>query len=229
MISNAKISMWHWDGKRPMRQFLLLIALLSLAGRADAALRVGSASPSTVTLAWDASADAAQYVIQQSSHAGGPYSDAVWTPRTSETVEFLTPGATYYWIVRAVDASGLWSVPSNEVSLTLPGQTVDNCAPVTGQYAVSIFPTSLLKTGSGGANSKTRFDFQVASPNAPITSVIIKAGGTVLASMAGGDLTALAGMWFPMPTSGTYTFSITAANNQNCSRTVSYNVPVVVP
>jgi hypothetical protein len=113
--------------------------------------------------------------------------------------------------------------------VALPGQTVDDCAPITGRFAVSVFPTSLLKTGSGGANSKTRFDFQVASPNAPITSIVIKASGTIIAGMSGTDLTALAGMWFPMPQSGSYTLSITAANNQNCSRTVNYNVPLVVP
>lgn len=212
-----------------MRLTLLLIALLSLAGPADA-LTVGGVTSSSVTLAWDANVepDVDHYVIQKGSQAGGPYSDALTSTATSGIVAGLSAG-TYYFIVRAINTRGFWSAPSNEVSVTIPGQTVDDCAPVTGRYAVSVFPTSLLKTGSGGANSKTRFDFQVASPNAPVTSVVIRAGGTILASMAGGDLTALAGMWFTMPTSGTYTFSITAANNQNCSRTVTYNVPVVVP
>lgn len=215
-----------------MKPTLLLIALLSLTGRAEAlTLAVSGITSSSVTIAWDANTepDVDHYVVQKGAQTGGPYSDALTTTTTSGIVAGLTAG-TYYFIVRAINTRGFWSAPSNEVSVTIPGQTVDDCAPVTGRYAVSVFPTSLLKTGSGGANSKTRFDFQVASPNAPITSVVIKAGaGAVLASMTGNDLTALAGMWFPMPTSGTYTFNITATNSQNCSRTVSYNVPVVVP
>ena len=212
-----------------MRTWLVL-ALLSLAGRAEAALSVTATSPTGVVLAWDASPDAGvQYVVQQSKQHNGPYSNAVWTTGLTESISNLTPGDTYFWIVVAVDSRGMFSLPSNEVTATLPGQSSDECAPITGRFAVSVFPTSLLKTGSGGANSRTRFDFQVSSPNAPVTSIVIKASGTVLASMAGGDLTALAGMWFPMPTSGTYTLTVTATNNQNCSRTVSYNVPLVVP
>jgi Fibronectin type III domain len=213
-----------------MRRLPLLIALLSLAAHAEA-LSVTGATSSTVTLNWDANTepDVSTYAVQQASSAAGPFSTSLTTAATAGVVAGLAPGNTYFFIVRAINTGGFWSAPSNVVSITLPGQTIDVCAPVTGQYAISIFPTSLLKTGSGGANSKTRFDFQVSSPNAPVTSIIIKAGSTALSSMAGSDLGALAGMWFAMPTSGTYTMNILAANSQGCTRAVSYNVPLVVP
>ncbi|HEX3058059.1 MAG TPA: fibronectin type III domain-containing protein [Usitatibacter sp.] len=213
-----------------MRLILPLIALLSLAGQAQA-LSVTGATSSTVTLAWDANTepDVDTYVVQQATNAAGPFSTSLTTAATAGVVAGLAPGNTYYFVVRAINTRGFWSSPSNVVSITLPGQGIDVCAPITGQYAISIFPTSLLKTGSGGANSKTRFDFQVSSPNSPVTSIIIKGGSTVLSSMAGSDLGALAGMWFAMPTSGTYTLSVLAANSQGCTRAVSYNVPLVVP
>src|SRR5689334_14184621 len=121
-----------------MRLTLLLIALLSLAGPVDA-LTVGGVTSSSVTLAWDANVepDVDHYVIQKGSQAGGPYSDALTSTATSGIVAGLSAG-TYYFIVRAINTRGFWSAPSNEVSVTIPGQTVDDCAPVTGRYAVSV-------------------------------------------------------------------------------------------
>lgn len=209
----------------------LLLALLSLAPRAEA-LTVAVTGPTSVVFAWETNPDAANYVLQQSMHQGGPYIDAVWTTSAGETISGLAPGATYYWIVRAVSSAGLWSLPSNEVSLTLPaGPGSTDCTPVTGMFAVSVFPTSLLKTGSKGPGSKTRFDFQVSSPNSPVTTIEITAGAMTLKKMGGpdSDITDLAGMWFVMPASGTYPLSVTATNKQGCSRMVSYGPGLAVP
>src|SRR5690349_9866465 len=168
---------------RTMR-LLAILALLSFAPAAEA-LTVAVNTPSSVTMAWDASPDATQYVVQQGTQAGGPYVDAAWTSHTTETIAGLTPGATYFWIVRAV-AGGLWSLPSNEVSITMPtGPTADDCAPITGLYAVSVNPTSLLFTGSKGPGSLARLDFQVASPNSPITRVTVAIDGAIVAPVLG--------------------------------------------
>jgi hypothetical protein len=220
-------------GTPPMQSaaLLLLLALLSLAPRAEA-LTATVTGPTSVVFAWDASVGAAQYVVQQSTHQGGPYADAVWTPSTGETVSGLAPGATYYWIVRAVSSTGLWSLPSNEVSLTLPaGPGSTDCTPVTGMFAVSVFPTSLLKTGSKGPGSKTRFDFQVSSPNSPVTTIEVTAGAMTIARMGGADsdLTALAGIWFTMPATGTYELAVRATNKQGCTKLASYGPGLVVP
>lgn len=210
---------------------LLLLVLLSLAPRTEA-LTVTVTGPTSVSFAWDASVGAADYVIQQRARPGDPYVNVAWTSMTAETVSGLTPGATYFWVVSAVDSRGMWSLPSNEVTLTMPaGPGSIDCTPVTGLFAVSVFPTSLLKTGSKGPGSKTRFDFQVSSPNSPVTLIEVTAGAMTIARMGGpdSDLSALAGIWFAMPASGTYPLSIMATNKQGCSRMVSYGPGLVVP
>lgn len=222
-----------------IRHLLLLLALLSLAPRAEA-LTATVLTPTSVSFAWERGVDAAQYVVQQSTQHNGPYADAVWTSATAETVSGLTPGTTYYWIVRAVNTVGQWSIPSNEVSLTLPtGPSVDDCAPFTGLYAVTVTPTSLLYTGSKGPGSRTRLDFQLASPNSPINRVIVMIDGVIQpppmgCPTEGVDCTAVqtdsAGKWFLLPAgSGTHTLTVTAWNRKGCSKTVSYGPGLVVP
>jgi Fibronectin type III domain len=221
-----------------MRHLFLILALLSLPPRADA-LTVTVLTPSSVTVAWDSSVDATQYVVQQGTKSGGPYVDAVWTSATTETISGLAPGGTYYWIVRAVNAAGLWSTPSNEVSITLPtGPTQDDCAPFTGLYAVSVNPTSLLFTGSKGPGSLARLDFQVASPNSPITRVVVAIDGAIVPPIlgcptegvdCGAVMSPLAGMWFTLPASGTHTLIVTAWNRKGCSKATSYGRGLVVP
>lgn len=206
---------------------LLTIALLSLAARVEA-------QTASVALAWDANTepDLTGYIVQVGDAAGGPYHDRVTTAFTTATVDGLQAGSTYYFVVRATDLIGLMSTPSNEVKATIPGlpPPVDECAPVTGRYAVSIFFTSLLKTGSGGPGSRARVLFQLASPNAPVTTVTVTADGAALApTMRGENLTDVPGSWFTMPGLGTHQLAVTAANSQNCSRTAVYAVPLTVP
>lgn len=223
-----------------MKAIIAVLTLLGMAGGAEA-LTVSIVTPTSVSMAWESSPDAAQYVVQQAVHAGGPYADAVWTigKETTETVSGLAPGVTYYWTVRSVGANGLWSGPSNEVSITMPtGPTADDCAPVTGMYAVSVFPTSLLLTGSKGPGSKARLDFQLASPNSPINRVIVAIDGAIVTPVmgcpteaidCGAVMTDLAGKWFTMPPSGNHLLTVTAANKKGCTKTVSYGPGLVVP
>jgi hypothetical protein len=175
----------------------------------------------------------ATYVIQGASQAGGPYHDVLYTTHTSDTATGLTSGITYFFVVRAIDDRGLWSGLSNEVSVTIPGVITpppDDCAPVTGRYAVSIFLTSLLKTGSGGPGSRARVLFQLASPNAPITSVGVYADSALVSRITKGeDLTDDPGSWFTMPASGSYVLSVTAANSQGCTKTATFGPALVVP
>lgn len=196
-------------------------------------LSVTVTSQSTATLAWDANteADINAYLVQTATTPNGPYGGDTWVNSSTITavVQNLTPGQTYYFVVRAVNASGLYSGFSNEVSVTMPtGPGSDLCAPVTGRYAVSVFPTNLLRTGSKGPGSNTRFDYQLASPNSPIGLIMIAAGGIVLSSQDGANLTRSGSQWFTMPPSGSYDLTLTATNKQGCTKTVSFgqlNVP----
>ena len=76
----------------------------------------------SVTLAWDASADV--NVIGYNVYYGpasGSYTNKIPVGNvTNVTINGLVEGATYYFAVTAYDSSGLESVPSNEVSYSVP-------------------------------------------------------------------------------------------------------------
>jgi glycosidase len=90
-------------------------------------LRVVSASPAGIELAWDAVSDSSLYgyEVLRGSAAGGPYSDVASTAATSYTDTNVTQGATYYYVVRALDTSFNRSGNSAEVSATAALRTVE--------------------------------------------------------------------------------------------------------
>ena len=151
--------------------------------------------------------------------AAGVYTMTVDTggPVTILTVQNLTPGVRYFFVVTAYNATAE-SGPSAEVNYMVP--VVDDCAFPLGAKAVSIFPTQLMLTGSKGAGSRARLDFQLGS-SVPVVGVAVQTGGNALAAMTGTDLTALAGLWFTVPPMGTYPLSVFATNIAGCSRTQS--------
>src|SRR5690348_2862525 len=214
-----------------MKAILVMLALLGLSGWAEA-LTVTVTTPTSVTVAWDPNVDAAQYVVQQGTHSGGPYVDAVWTKNTTETISGLTPGASYFWVVRAVSSTGLWSGYSNEVTTTMPtGPSPDDCAPITGLYSVTVTPTSVLPTGTKRPGTRTRFDFQVASPNSPVIRITVALDGAILQPImgcqiegmdCGAVMTPLAGYWLTQPESGSHALTVTAFNRKGCSKAASY-------
>jgi hypothetical protein len=79
-----------------------------------------AASAEQVTLAWDPSPDASVtgYVVHFGT-ASGVYSSSVDVgSQTRHIFESLTDGVTYYFVVRAYNAAGDVSPPSNEARLT---------------------------------------------------------------------------------------------------------------
>jgi len=152
---------------------------------------------------------------------------------TTAPLAQLPAGVPRYVVAVAYDAAGNVSSPSNEVSgVPVPEQPASDpaCVFPTGDKAVLVTVTALQKTGSGGANSKARLDFQVASPGSPVTRVQVIAGDLVLGQMDGTDLGALAGLWFTVPaTSGTYPLSAVALNAYGCIQTQGTAYVVAVP
>ena len=96
-----------------LRTILALLALSPVAG--------------AVTLAWDASTDAT--VVGYKLHFGA--ASGKWTIHVDignvttarTTIPPLTAGATYFAVVTAYNAAGVESLPSNEVSFTLPSDS----------------------------------------------------------------------------------------------------------
>jgi hypothetical protein len=107
-------------------------------------LHVLSASPAGIELAWDAvTGDATLYgyEVRRSGTSGGPYTPiALVTDATSYDDTTVAEGATYYYVVRAVDTSFNRSGNSGEVHATAELRTV------TLTFNVTV-PTSTDGTG----------------------------------------------------------------------------------
>ena len=112
--------------------------------------------------------------------------------------------------------------------------TDPNCAAVTGADAISIFPTAVQQTGSGGPGSRFRLDFTALSPGSPITHLAIQANGANISATDGTadgtNVGSLAGLWGTVPAaSGTYHLTILATNTYSCSQTQATPFTITVP
>jgi len=77
----------------------------------------------SAALSWTASTSTVMgYNTYSSTTLGGPYAKLtpVNNPATSYTDSTVQAGLTYYYVVTAVDSSGMESVYSNQVSATIP-------------------------------------------------------------------------------------------------------------
>ncbi len=95
---------------------------------------VVNASPAGVDLAWDALAGDPSlygYEVLRSDVSGGPYNRLVLTTATSYTDTQVVEGATYYYVLRAVDLSFNRSGFSAEISATAELRTVSLVMNVT--------------------------------------------------------------------------------------------------
>jgi Legume lectin domain/Abnormal spindle-like microcephaly-assoc'd, ASPM-SPD-2-Hydin len=99
---------------------------ISTASATRTALVSSSAQP-TVSLQWGASSSPVTgYRVYRGSAGGGPYPN--YTVGPVSTLGYVdssvSAGATYYYVVTAINAQGAESEFSNEVSVTVPGSTV---------------------------------------------------------------------------------------------------------
>lgn len=91
--------------------------------------------PTSVALSWSTASGAASYNVKRSGTSGGPYS----TIGTSTTLNYadndLTIGATYHYVVSAVNSVGE-SANSNESTVTLTGgYAVNSGGSAAGRFA----------------------------------------------------------------------------------------------
>jgi fibronectin type 3 domain-containing protein len=91
-------------------------------------LRVSTASPDGIGLAWDAVAGDPTlygYEVLRGDMSGGPYTTLALVTGASVYLDTaVTQGATYYYVVRAVDTSLNRSAPTTEVSAAAQVRTV---------------------------------------------------------------------------------------------------------
>ncbi len=141
---------------------------------------------------------------------------------------FIQATATGDGITTVGATVGPWSAPATPLltAILLPDPARPECVGPFGNRSVSISPTGIRRT-TGKPNSQSAQNFQLASPNSPITTVAYRIDGIVAAALSGEDLTDTAGMWFAMPASGTHTTSLAATNAYGCTREVSAGALVV--
>jgi glycosidase len=91
---------------------------------APANLAVTAASPAGVTLTWNTVVGAELYEVRRSDAAGGPYTYVARTSTPGYTDTAVVEGATYHYVVVAIDASFNRSGNSNEATGTAALRTV---------------------------------------------------------------------------------------------------------
>ena len=108
-----------------------LSALVLVSGAVDltppaapTGLTVASDGPGSVSLTWVATPGAASYAVYRSLFTGGGYQRVATTSATTFADSGLPNGMSQYYVVRALDAAGNESDPSNEVR-ALPHLAID--------------------------------------------------------------------------------------------------------
>jgi hypothetical protein len=200
-----------------------------------------AAAAGSVTASWDPNPVADQVVTYRLYYGTAPSTYTatpidIAAPATSVVVPNLTPGQMYYFALQA-RAAVFISALSLEVSGQVPMGPDPTCLFPLGANAIRITPTLLTRTGSGGPGSATRLDYQVASPQSPVTSVGVYSNGVAFLPqpgatnpMTGPNQGGIAGQWFLFPTvTGTYPVTIVASNQYGCSQSFLTSYVLAVP
>jgi Bacterial Ig domain/Fibronectin type III domain len=138
--------------------------LIALAALFLAAFSPSAHATKTLQFAWNPSNDpqVTGYNLSYGT-ASGNYSQTVNAgPSTSATISGLTDGTTYYFAVRSYNAAGLQSIPSNEVSITVPANlppVVTLTSPQSGTSWSGLTPMTLTATASDPDGTIAKVEF----------------------------------------------------------------------
>lgn len=131
----------------------------------------------SVTLAWDPSADTnvVGYALYYGT-SSGTYPNRVDVGSvTNATVSGLQEGVVYYFVATAYDAASLESLPSNEVSYSVPVSvnqppTLDTIASLTLGEDAGLQTVNLSGISSGATNESQTLTVTATSDNATLIS-----------------------------------------------------------
>ena len=158
------------------------------------------AHASNVNFAWDPSANpnVTGYHLSYGTTSGN-YSQTINAGNaTSATVSSLAPGTTYYFVVTAYDSMGLQSLPSNEVSLTVPNNVPPSVSltsprPYSKFRGASSIGMSAQASDTDGTVVRVEFyqnSSKIAETTSPPYSVVwnnVPSGNFVLTAVAYDD------------------------------------------
>jgi regulation of enolase protein 1 (concanavalin A-like superfamily) len=142
-----------------------------------------SSNTAQVSLAWTAVPGATSYHIQRSSANGGPYTIVATVLATvNYTDTAIANGASYYYVVTAVNASGE-SLPSNQAAVSVP------LPALAGVYA----PGNNSLTLSWPLPASSFFLFSTPSLAAPVlwspvTNALANQNGTITVTLPAGSV-----------------------------------------
>ena len=144
-------------------------------------LAVAAGAPREAVLTWTASTDpgVTGYVVQRAAGDGGLVPITASPVTGTQYVDGSLADGRYRWVVVAVDSTGRWSEPSNEVALAIDlaapavsiaspsqGSRVGGAVEITGSaYAPSDFKVYRLSVGAGTVPAELRV---FASSSAPV-------------------------------------------------------------
>ena len=173
------------------------VASVAQAPNPPTGLTATAASGQSVNLAWTSGGGETGFKVERGASAGGPFSQIGTSGATTYTDSGLTPGTTYYYRVRATNATGD-SAYTNVAGVTLPPNAPTNLTAT----ATPAHNTNLAWTPGGGQTGFTLeralaaggpFS-QIATPGASATSYTdsgLTAGTTyyyrIKATGVGGD------------------------------------------
>lgn len=150
---------------RSVFRYLLSACLLLLTASSTALAE-------SVRLAWDPSPDVvAAYVVLHGTKSG-TYTKETLVAGTTTTADIqnLTVGTTYYFVVKAVDASGMRSAPTNQVSVSVTAPTTPSTPPPPPPETETPTEPTPLPVGMP-SGSALRPVPEVASPSGTIVKV----------------------------------------------------------
>ncbi|HXI49999.1 MAG TPA: Ig-like domain-containing protein, partial [Candidatus Saccharimonadales bacterium] len=205
----------------PARRAMLLAVIL---------LGPGLPAAFGVTLAWNASTDTSvtAYALHYGTVSGKLTTTVEAGKATTASVTSLSPGSTYYFNVVARNGAGLESMPSSEVSYTVPGTPTPNRPPTLnaiGNLTVGEdAPAQTVALSGIGSGSSTESQTLTVTASSSNTGLIPTPSLSYSSPNATGTLT-----FTPAPNaSGTATLSVTVNDGQAQSNTITRSFTVTV-
>ena len=131
-------------------------------------LRVTSSSQTSVTLAWDASTDNSGSFSYSVYKDGQPFT--VPQTQTTYTIDWLSPGQTYSFYVRAIDKALNASATSNTVTVTTLRDTTPPTAPELSGAVRGPSQVSLTWTRSTDDVTWWSLGYRIFADGAPVTA-----------------------------------------------------------
>ena len=175
-----------------MTRLVLLITGLALFGILGPVSNVGAQG--TITLAWDPNSepDIAGYVVEYGESPGQYWWKETTGNQTTLTLWRLSPGTTYYFVVRAYNETGGQSPSSNEVAGVAGYPPSPYFPPLPPDFLLTA--TSAALDGAPGVNgwatSDVAYHVNPANEDVPEADAVaaVRAGASAWSEQSGADI-----------------------------------------